>query len=111
MASLQERLQYQRIPQLPQPKEKKGIDAIFNANYLVDIPQQLNTWGSKRVFIVASKSLEAKTDVVSKLEKELGSAVVAKKSGVGAHSPYKGTYSFHSSWFEYISNTLISNQM
>jgi hypothetical protein len=90
MDSLQDRLEYQRIPQLPQLKEKKGFDAIFNANYLVDKPQQLNIWSSQRVFIVASKSLESKTDVVNQLEKELGSTVVGKKSGVGAHSPYKG---------------------
>jgi hypothetical protein len=95
MASFQDCLQYQRIPQIPEFTERKGFDAIFNANYLLDIPQQLKIWGSKRVFIVASKTLESKTDVVSKLEKELGSSVVGKKSGVGAHSPYKGTASSH----------------
>lgn len=79
--------QSERVQQLPTP-ERKGHDAIFDANYLENITEQLDVWGCKRVLLVVSKTMETTTPYVSNLEEKLGSKVVGKKSGVGQHSPY-----------------------
>ena len=80
-------MEKQRIQQLPIP-DRKGHDAIINASYLDDIAAELKTWGSKRVLLVVSKSLDSNTDKIRLLEQELGKVVADKKAGVGAHSPY-----------------------
>jgi hypothetical protein len=80
---------YQRIQQMP-VESRKDFDAIFNGNYLEDIPDQLTTWHSRRVVLVVSKSLNENTDKVKRLEEKLGGLIVDKKAGVGSHSPYRG---------------------
>ncbi|OCL02301.1 maleylacetate reductase [Glonium stellatum] len=80
-------LEKRRIQQLPL-ETSKGHDAIFNSSYLEDIPAELASWKVNRVVLVFSKSLDAQTDVIKKLEARLGDSIVAKKSGVGSHSPY-----------------------
>ncbi|KAI9743526.1 MAG: hypothetical protein M1818_002840 [Claussenomyces sp. TS43310] len=69
---------HRRIQQLP-IDSRIGYDAIFDASYLDDIPQELQKWSAKRVILVLSKSLDAKTDVIRALESKLGHLVVAKK--------------------------------
>ena len=76
-----------RIQQLPLEKSK-GHDAIFNSSYLEDIPAELASWKANRIVLAFSKSLDAQTDVIKNLEARLGDIIVAKKSGVGSHSPY-----------------------
>ena len=76
-----------RVQQLDSPT-RKGYDAIFNASYLDDIPEQVRSWGIKRVLLVVSKSLAANTHKIKDLEDHLGGLVVDKKEGVGSHSPY-----------------------
>ncbi|KAK4937667.1 hypothetical protein LTR10_021740 [Elasticomyces elasticus] len=67
---------------------RKGCDAIFNANFLEDIPEALLQWGYSRVLLVASKSLASNTDRISALQSTLNSKLVHTKLGVGSHSPY-----------------------
>ncbi|KIV84132.1 hypothetical protein PV11_06105 [Exophiala sideris] len=67
---------------------RKGCDAIFNANFLEDIPEALLQWGCSRVLLVASKSLASNTDRISALQSTLNSKLVHTKLGVGSHSPY-----------------------
>ncbi|KAK5122285.1 hypothetical protein LTR85_004196 [Meristemomyces frigidus] len=69
--------------------ERAGHDAIFDASYLSDIDTYVNKWDSRRIVLVASKGLYKSTEYVQKLEEQLGDRLVAKKIGVGAHSPYK----------------------
>ena len=76
------------IQQLPIPN-RKGYNAILNAEYLQDIVQAIGTWSCQRLLIVHSKALDENTDVIQRLKEKLGSWIVAIKSGVGAHSPYE----------------------
>ncbi|KAJ4355605.1 uncharacterized protein N0V89_003625 [Didymosphaeria variabile] len=76
------------IQQLPIPS-RQGHDAIVNSTYVEDIVTALNKWGCRRAVIVHSKALDSATDVIKNLSRQLGSLVVATRSGVGAHSPYK----------------------
>ena len=68
--------------------EREDSYAIFDASYLTDIPQFLDQWESSRVVLVASKGLYNNHTYVQQLETTLGQKLVAKKIGVGAHSPY-----------------------
>ncbi|KAF2767452.1 Dehydroquinate synthase-like protein [Teratosphaeria nubilosa] len=70
---------------IPQRKDKF---AVFDANFLQDVPHFVRQWNLKRIVLVCSTSLYAKYDHVQKLEAKLGEKVVGKKIGVGAHSPY-----------------------
>ena len=63
-------------------------DAILNSNYLVDIPEALETWSCSRIVLVHSKALDNSTRIIKDLQSRLGDRIVATKSGVGAHSPY-----------------------
>jgi alcohol dehydrogenase class IV len=67
---------------------RKGYDAIFNADFLEDIPEALEQYGCCRVLLVASKSLAATTDRISALQSALKSKLVHTKFGVGSHTPY-----------------------
>jgi hypothetical protein len=84
------RRQRQRIPQISEREE--GYEAIFNANYLDDIPAQLRAWNCKRVLLVHSKALDENTDKIDKLKIILGDVIVDRKAGVGSHSPYQGNF-------------------
>lgn len=81
-------LQRERIQQIDTPS-RDGFDAIFNTNFLDDIPEAVSQWGSSKVLLVASKTLAAQTDNISKLQKCLGQKLVHTHLGVGTHSPYK----------------------
>ncbi|KAF9700324.1 hypothetical protein EKO04_001919 [Ascochyta lentis] len=76
------------IQQLPIPA-RKGHNAIVRSDYLEDIVNAIGEWSCQRVVLVHSRALDANTDVVKNLEEKLGHFVVAKKAGVGAHSPYE----------------------
>lgn len=76
-----------RIQQIDTPS-RAGHFAIFNANFLRDIPHQIRQWGSSRILLVASVTLAANTDHISALQKALDPLVVDVKLGVGTHSPY-----------------------
>lgn len=78
----------QRIQQLPIPS-RQGRDAIINSKYLEDILAALEEWNCQRIVIAHSKALNSSTDVIKNLLQNLGSRVLATKSGVGAHSPYE----------------------
>jgi len=73
--------------------ERQSCEAVFDSSYLVDIPRYLEQWQSKRVVLVVSKALETNTSYISDLEAKLGTLIVGKQSGVGAHSPYKDVIS------------------
>jgi len=89
---------------------RKGHDAIFNANCLGDISDAIQNWGCRRAVLVHSKALDGTTDVIKKLEEKLGSAVVGKKSGVGAHSPYDDVLAIASMLNEKDAERLISGK-
>ncbi|KAF2004229.1 Dehydroquinate synthase-like protein [Amniculicola lignicola CBS 123094] len=76
-----------RIQQLDIPS-RQGHDAIFNAEYLTDIPAALGSWNCERIVLVHSTALDAATTVIGALKSTLGGSLVGTKSGVGAHSPY-----------------------
>jgi alcohol dehydrogenase class IV len=95
------------IQQLPVPA-RKDHDAIFNAEYLVDIVAAVKSWGCQRIVLVHSKALDENTDVIKKLEAKLGSVVVGKKSGVGAHSPYSDVLAIATLLNEHHADCLIS---
>ncbi|KAK4570071.1 hypothetical protein LTR86_003041 [Recurvomyces mirabilis] len=63
--------------------------AIFDGDFLEDIPQYTNQWNAKKIVLVVSKGLYTAHNYIQQLEKALGSKVVAVKVGVGAHSPYQ----------------------
>ncbi|KAF8582233.1 iron-containing alcohol dehydrogenase [Ramaria rubella] len=62
--------------------------AVFYAEYLKAIPEELDRLGCERVFLLVSASLDDKTDRIAKLENILGERIIAKKVGVRAHTPY-----------------------
>lgn len=76
------------IQQLPTPA-RKGHNAILNANYIEDIVHAIGEWSCERVVLVHSMTLDANTDVVSKLREKLGHFVVGEKADVGTDSPYE----------------------
>ncbi|GJN75612.1 hypothetical protein PLICBS_009717 [Purpureocillium lilacinum] len=80
-------LEKNRVQQLDIPS-RKGYDAIFNSNFLEDIPAALSQWGSSRVLLVASKALAANSSHISALQSALGPTLADTKLGVGSHSPY-----------------------
>jgi len=80
-------LKKNRVQQLDIPS-RKGYDAIFNSNFLEDIPAALSQWGSSRVLLVASKALAANSSHISALQSTLGPTLADTKLGVGSHSPY-----------------------
>ena len=57
----------------------------FGKSYTDVLPDELARLNLSRVIIVASKSLAAKSEAVTKLEVTLGSRYVAAKIGVGAN--------------------------
>ncbi|KIW13362.1 hypothetical protein PV08_08550 [Exophiala spinifera] len=67
---------------------RKGYDAIFNSNFLEDIPEALERYGCSRVLLLASKSLAATTDRISALQSALKSKLLYTKLGMGSHTPY-----------------------
>ncbi|UNI18574.1 hypothetical protein JDV02_004834 [Purpureocillium takamizusanense] len=82
-------LEKKRVQQLDIPS-REGYDAIFNSNFLEDVPAALAQWGSSRVLLVSSKTLAAQHgDRIAALQSALGSHRLANtKLGVGSHSPY-----------------------
>lgn len=80
-------MEKQRVQQLP-VLASKGYDAIFNAEYLTDIPAALSDWGCTRAILVVSKALDSETNVIVRLQERLGGKVIDVKRGVGQHSPY-----------------------
>jgi hypothetical protein len=74
-----------RIQQLPL-LERRGFDAIFNGSYISDIPAQLAEWKCTRVLLVVSKTLDSSTPYILKWESRIGSLIISKKVGLGAHS-------------------------
>jgi alcohol dehydrogenase class IV len=79
--------QRKKIQQLLVP-EREGFHAIFDGSYLTDIPAQILEWKCTRILLVVSKTLDSTTQYISDLEAQLGSLIISKKAGVGAHSPY-----------------------
>ncbi|EXJ77163.1 hypothetical protein A1O3_10321 [Capronia epimyces CBS 606.96] len=67
---------------------RKGYDAIFNSNFLEDVPEAVEQYGCSRVLLLASKSLATTTDRISALQSALKSKLVHTKLGMGSHTPY-----------------------
>jgi alcohol dehydrogenase class IV len=76
------------IQQLP-ILSRQGHNAIVHSDYLIDIVEALGSWSCRRAVLVHSRALNESTSVIKNLKKKLGHLLVASKSGVGAHSPYK----------------------
>ena len=51
------------------------------------LPKLMDLYGYERAFIVSSRTLNTKTDVIRNLEQVLGSKVVGLTDDVGAHAP------------------------
>ena len=62
-------------------------DAFHNVDAMEVLPVYLEDRGHKRVFIISSKTLNTKTDVVRRLEACLGDKFVGITDEVGEHSP------------------------
>ncbi|KAH9920603.1 putative Fe-containing alcohol dehydrogenase [Fomitopsis serialis] len=76
-----------RIPQF-ESAERKGRDAVFGADYVSAVTEEVNKLGCSKVYLVASTSLNAQTDAVKRLEEALGNKLCGKKIGVKSHTPY-----------------------
>ncbi|TFY54806.1 hypothetical protein EVJ58_g8637 [Rhodofomes roseus] len=69
-------------------EDRKGRDAIFGADYVSAVSEEVDRLACSKVYLVVSRSLDTKTDVVGRLEQKLGGKVCGKKVGVKSHTPY-----------------------
>ena len=63
-------------------------ERIFHkADSFMTLPKLMEIYGYRRAFIVCSRTLNTKTDVIRKLEDALGDKVAGLTDDVGAHAP------------------------
>lgn len=67
-----------------------GVEQVLLEARAADVlPRELRLMGYQRAFIVCSKSLNTKTDVVRKIEASLGDTIVGVTDEIGEHAPLK----------------------
>ncbi len=70
-----------------------GVDQVLLEARASDVlPRELRLLGYKRVFIICSRTLNTKTDVIRKIEKSLGNHVVGVTDEVGEHAPWSNIF-------------------
>jgi maleylacetate reductase len=60
---------------------------IYGRRFDEVLPQEVTRLGAKRVLVLASRTLERETDMVSRLRAALGQDLAAVRTGIGAHTP------------------------
>ncbi|HEY4066611.1 MAG TPA: iron-containing alcohol dehydrogenase [Burkholderiaceae bacterium] len=65
-----------------------GVERVVRGRPASEVvPELLDRFGYRRVFIVASRTLNRRTDVVRDIERQLGNRVVGLTDEVGEHAP------------------------
>ncbi|KAK5116797.1 hypothetical protein LTR62_007471 [Meristemomyces frigidus] len=88
--------------------ERSSKLAVFDAQLSKYIPEYISRWSCTRIVLVASKGLYTAHNHIQDLETLLGSKIVAKKIGVGEHSPYADVIAIAHMLQEYNADCLVS---